>query len=622
MAGQRSTSNNPPPAFTPPSYASVADSDDEADVSCPTPVHSPGGPQYDDLPPSYDEAQQQALDDERNGVPSLDANQLEAHRLTLNEGPNEPEVWEYRVRGEEPDTVNEHEQAPAYERHFDGPNINVPVQHVSSSENIPVGRVGNRRTGPPLVSDPTSALLNQALKFASHKPNSDVQYAPRLVRCIAIPQESLPAHAGENHDASSTSVQFLRAYAKPLHSHDVRPAEFVEFLDGLTAVCEASRVSSDDLVSGSSRLESSSSMVHNYIKRANSSFFAPRGLEVSLRSFSALLTMLSIPSERGQRAGAIASVLDDASTGIKRAQSLYPWIEALDDNVPAPSTRTLALREMTQRWEDQGLSHARPSHAVASSVAESSHRGSHSKRRRGRGSANAQNNRAPPLSGPAKLQKNGAADIDETESHEYVKKGKSKALDDYDDTSSISSDSSDSSDSDSDSDSDDHLDTQAAFLARIRSINAQAENLAAKGKKELDEIAQDRALAIEKAQNEKIEMDARVEEKMSKRALKREWRQRGRELKKQHRLRRREMRDTYEGKGKEKLKRSKQWREEKRTYREAKKEFRREKRNVWREWKDANYGKRTVKRGEVPFDALQEEVMNRMVWVVVENSKP
>ncbi|KAF2128139.1 hypothetical protein P153DRAFT_294384, partial [Dothidotthia symphoricarpi CBS 119687] len=390
MAGQRSGTNDPPPAFTPPAYASVVDSDDETDTTYPTPTHSPGGPQYEDLPPSYGEAQQQARDNVRDGIPALDPNQIEAHRLTLNEGPNEPEIWEYRIRGEELDTANEHEQAPAYERHVSGSGVNVPVQHVSSSENIPVGRVGNQRTASAPISDPTLALLNQALQFASHKPDSDVQHAPRWTRCIAIPQETVPKHKGKmissSYDTANKSAQFVRAYAKPLHIRSIRPAEFVEFLDGLSMMCEASGASDGDLLPGSSGMNTNQSIVDDYIKRANDTFFAPRGLKASLRSFSTLITTLSIPVEKGQRDGAITSVLDEASTGIKRAWSLYPWIEALDVNVPALSTHTLMLRDMAERWrESQGHALEEPLHTVESSAGESTQTSPRSNRGRSRG---------------------------------------------------------------------------------------------------------------------------------------------------------------------------------------------------------------------------------------------
>ncbi|KAJ8108379.1 hypothetical protein OPT61_g8213 [Boeremia exigua] len=124
-AAPQSTTSPPIPPYTPRSTSVADDSETEFE---PTPLHSPGGPQYEDLPPSYDFA----LSDARNGVASLDASQIEAHRVSANEGPDEPEVWEYRMRGgaAEEEETHDHEEAPAYEGH-------VPVQHVASSASIP-----------------------------------------------------------------------------------------------------------------------------------------------------------------------------------------------------------------------------------------------------------------------------------------------------------------------------------------------------------------------------------------------------------------------------------------------------------------------------------------------------
>jgi hypothetical protein len=145
------TSSNPP--YTPRASSIPDDSTTEYE---PTPIHSPaGGPQYEDLPPSYDFA----LSDARNGGTALDASQIEAHRVSANEGPNEPEVWEYRMRGEGAEESQEHEEAPAYDGH-------IPVQHVTSSQNIVVGQVGNStssststatRSGP-AVEDPPHSI--------------------------------------------------------------------------------------------------------------------------------------------------------------------------------------------------------------------------------------------------------------------------------------------------------------------------------------------------------------------------------------------------------------------------------------------------------------------------------
>jgi hypothetical protein len=337
--------NLPPPSlssqssapFTPRSSSIADDSDAEFD---PTPLQSPrGGPEYDDLPPSYDEARHQAVSDARNGVSPLDPNQIEAHRLTLNEGPNEPEVWEYRIRGEELDNANE--QAPEYSNVTTDLGTIVPVQHVESSVNIPVGRTGTRSTSQSTPADLTADILTQALEFIRHGPDADTQYAPRLVRRVAIPQQGTLGTTNE-------PLQFLRAYAKPLHAHSIRPAEFTEFLDGLNTLCIAAGTSWD-VLSRTSTTNDTSNIVHDYVRGANEAFFAPRGLRVSLQSLSALIRSLSVPTERGQQAGAVASALDHTSIGQRRAQALHPWIEAIETDVPAPSTHSIVLREMAER---------------------------------------------------------------------------------------------------------------------------------------------------------------------------------------------------------------------------------------------------------------------------------
>jgi hypothetical protein len=775
--------NLPPPSlssqsstpFTPRSTSIADDSDVEFD---PTPLHSPrGGPEYDDLPPSYDEAQHQAVSDARSGVTPLDPNQIEAHRLTLNEGPNEPEIWEYRIRGEELDAENE--QAPEYSNITNNHETTVPVRHVETRSEIPIGRTNIR--SPPQESPPdrTAELLGQALNFTRHEPDADSRYAPRLARRIAIPQRTGSALEHE-------TVQFLKAYAKALHTHSIRPAEFIEFLDGLNALCVASGTTTNDLLSPGSMTDSRSSTVHNYIRSANEVFFAPRGLRVSLRSLSTLSDALAIPNERGQRAGAIASALDHNSTPERRAQALHPWIEAIDTNVPEPSTHSIMLREMAERLGAQNKTASSPSRDVAhedpphSNLEEAhdlnsgtghEHRARHGRGRGGhRGPLGAHNHGpfggpgrgpfgapgngpfGPPGSGPsgrgrlggrgrgfhgpgassaqrpprydrtqawehpsrrpgptvpgedwAEIGKNfgqmgeqfgkrmgewgqqfgkqasnwgeevgqranawsaalnarnglggasrGSAPqhddglppsyeagpsaqesgvlrgdsktTNEPPSYDFAGQSEKKAstaakYDDDDDTSSISSSSSDSdSESDSDSDSDDE-DTQATFLKRIQSINKAAEASAQKGKKTASEIAEERALAIEKAQNEKLEADIKVEDKRSRRAMGRTWKQKCRDLKREHRHKKRELKAAH-GKGKGKAKKSAEWRHEKKEYKAKRKDLKKERLKARQEWKEARSERLRERRETRRGLSGQDVEMGKMVWVVIEN---
>lgn len=405
-----STSNAP---FTPRSttFPDGLDSDSEFDVFEPTPVHSPGGPRYDDLPPSYDEAQQQALQDARNGVPPLDPNNLEVHRLALNEHQGSPQPQVQPQRSTPEMWAHEVAMAPDNGRNANGLGMTVPVQQVPNSEQIPIGQVpsGNLPTANvpfgeanTTAPDPTFALLNRALEFTRHEPDADARFAPRLTRCVAIPQEGVPRLGNEHHrgpgrhhgcgrggrgrfpsraerremhrmpgqwpESGSTDtvntaatdgeepVQFLRAYAKALHAHSIRPAEFTEFLDGLNALCIATNTTPNDLLHEDSDVDGPSAIVRNYIDATNEAFFAPRGLKVSLKSLSTLVEALKIPSERGQRAGATASALDERSSSEQRANALHPWIEKLETGVPSPSSQTLLLREMGERFRRQSFS--------------------------------------------------------------------------------------------------------------------------------------------------------------------------------------------------------------------------------------------------------------------------
>ncbi|KAL5404114.1 hypothetical protein PMIN04_012657 [Paraphaeosphaeria minitans] len=379
--------NNPPPSsatpnpgFTPrsSSFPDNVDSDSE-DIFDPTPANSPGGPHYDDLPPSYDEAQHQALHDARNGVPPLRPEHLNVSGLHLDGASPQYDI---------PSGANVHaHRATAEELAREG-SRDVPVQHVGGSEQVPVGKTGSptARTAPHLDQ---SALLTAALQFTKHEPDADVRYAPRLTRRVAIPRDTAApagrkgkartrrdeskaerralsdAQASGAWPAASTDTlladadraqepaQFLRAYAKALRAHSIRPTEFLDFLDGLNALCAAVVCTPADLIHTASQDSNSNvELVRSYVKATNEAFFAPRGLEVSLRSFAALLDTALVPQERGQRAGVVAGVLDPTATPAKRAQALYPWVEALETTVHEPSIAAVMLREMSEKFRN------------------------------------------------------------------------------------------------------------------------------------------------------------------------------------------------------------------------------------------------------------------------------
>jgi hypothetical protein len=199
-----------------------------------------------------------------------------------------------------------------------------------------------------------------------------------------------------------------------------------------------------------------------------------------------------------------------------------------------------------------------------------------------------------------------------------VEKGKSKSKDmgyDDDDASSISSDSSDSS---SDSDTDDE-EYEATFAARMRSINEQASAAAKEDKKSPEEVAQERAVATEKAQNE---MQLKIASKLSKHAARRELKQRGRELKREHRQRKRELRATHDKKGKGRAKKSREWRDAKKEYRERRKELRKKKIAARKEWREIRSHNRKMREKGVSLAGAPKEEVEERVWLMIENLGP
>jgi hypothetical protein len=378
-AHSRSTSNTaPPPPFSPRSTTVPDNYDSESsDVYALTPVESPGGPQYDDLPPpSYDEAQRDALcGDERVvlGSAGLIGGGVDgrAHRGRASE--------------------NERDQ-DRYRRNVDGNvSVPVPVQYVEHGSSIPVGSRGDAPpyTGPTEkghaaaeASDQMSLLMGTALEFTRHEPEENLHFAPKLKRRIAIPQtptikwrdgrakqeqkdcrreqkieakgrrydhhisgqwptasgETLSTPTGTNENGEQ-SVQFLRAYAKTLHAHSIRPEEFFDFLDGLNAL------------SASSPLGLESDVVRSYLETSNEVFFAPRGLIVRIKTSSALLDLLKMT--RQQRLSSELELQKDDLSPRAKARYLEGFIQNLDPSVHEMSGSAILVEAMAERLRQQ-----------------------------------------------------------------------------------------------------------------------------------------------------------------------------------------------------------------------------------------------------------------------------
>lgn len=125
---------------------------------------------------------------------------------------------------------------------------------------------------------------------------------------------------------------FLRAYAEPLRAHALEPAEFLEFLDRFNALCAVGECRPVDLVQPYPKVNNPRiPPLREYLVTANKEYFAPRGLQVSIKSSEDVLGAVGRPAAR---AGFEETLYDPLVTPATRAQMLHPWIESLELGVP------------------------------------------------------------------------------------------------------------------------------------------------------------------------------------------------------------------------------------------------------------------------------------------------
>ncbi|KAJ4985412.1 hypothetical protein SVAN01_09072 [Stagonosporopsis vannaccii] len=532
-AAPQSTTSPPTPQYTPRS-TSIAD-DSETDFE-PTPLHSPGGPPYEDLPPSYDFA----LSDARNGVASLDASQIEAHRVSANEGPDEPEVWEYRMRGEsaESDESQEHEQAPAYEGH-------IPVQHVVNSEDIPVGRAGGLHTTPFVGSRGISTSENPSHSFPESEPNSkgpDGRGGHRnqswsTFRAPGCGPFGPIVNGQPGRGCGFGQRDFGR---RPVRGRPGRGARFGSSQDWAAFGQNMGRLGEEfgrRMGNWGEQLGHQAGVMGEQIGRQAGAM----GQQIG-RDAGAWATAYGGRATTGQ----ITSIAGPSNTETRKPPHC--------DEPPSYQEPVGASRQETGALRNDRKAYTYLPKKIPQPPSEK-----------------------PPEKMPVK-QTTGDYDDDE---------------------SSISSESSDSSSS-SDSEDDDYDEAQAAFLRRIESINKAAEAAATKGKKSREEIEQERDLAVLKATQEKEETELKIARKQSRRMQQKELRNRRRELMREYRQKRRDLREKAQsnGKGKEKAKKAAGWKELKRGYKANMKALKCEKRDAKREWKrERRDGRRAYKEG-------------------------
>lgn len=259
-----------------------------------TPLDSPtSGPRYDDLPPSYEHSQAQALDQVLEGAPPSDDLEIPVHRMTLgdhDQGQQHPSAFNL------PEALLT--EALAFANEAPPPKSNRPPRL-------------SRRIALPCVSDPadpagqqTRILLEglrtslsrtttaSSLKSADSDPAGTMPGAfPTGDRC----SRSRKAQKKEAKNASPSAVSFARAHGAILDSHDVTPAAFAAFLDGLNVLCALANSTLDSLLHppvSPDQEHPMSSLVSAYLAHANTSYFAPRGLHVRLSGTRALLAQL------------------------------------------------------------------------------------------------------------------------------------------------------------------------------------------------------------------------------------------------------------------------------------------------------------------------------------------
>lgn len=566
----QSTTSSPNPPYTPRATSIPDDSSTEYE---PTPVHSPGGPQYEDLPPSYDFA----LSDARNGGAALDASQIEAHRVSANEGPDEPEVWEYRMRGEgaETEETNENEEAPAYEGlisvQHDAPAHEgfVPVQQVTGSQSIPVGRVGD--------FNPSTMSATRSAAAVDDPPHSVPEAGPRPVH--GEHGGSQGGHRGQSWGpfGAPGNGPFGASGNGPFGAPGNGP--FGAPGNGPFGPGRGSRGDCGNVRGRGRRGRGSRS----------SQDWAAFGQNMGRWGEEFGRRMGSWGEQFGRQAGTM---------GQQFAKRSEAWASAYSAGGGgyAPIVRPIPA--------------AGPSTQEPSGPPQYDHPPSYEAPVGGLGQeagvlhGNRSANDYPPEKVPqSPSEKPSAKALGKQRSKDHE--------DDDDDDSSISSDSSDSSSS-SDSEEEDYDDAQATFLKRVESINKSAETAASKGKKSREEIEHERDLAIAKATREKEAAEIKFARKQARSTQKRELRNKKRELTREYRQRKRELKEKSEGngKGKGKAKKGTDWKELKREYKAKRKALKRERMDAKREWKrERRELKREPKEGSV-WSAPEQKVLN------------
>lgn len=268
-----------------------------------TPLTSPGGPRFEDLPPSYEQVQVEAIVS-RVG----DLGREEHLELSPPPPPPPPPPFEDHV---------------ANRLSLNRLSIHSNLQDERSRTPPPRSRPQSYQgDDPPPFEIQQSAeedTLDRALRFTHPLHNtSNLESMPsaRLPRPIAIPQF-------QSHVERAGTLAFFPSYAPTLEAFGIRAALFLAFLKGLTTVFSSLQWPDYDE-------DATWHLMETYLARANAVFFAPRGLMVRIVDMEGLLGALRINESRvGLRNALLRDVLRPGASEGERVEMLDPWVEPL-----------------------------------------------------------------------------------------------------------------------------------------------------------------------------------------------------------------------------------------------------------------------------------------------------
>ena len=215
-------------------------------------------------------------------------------------------------------------------------------------------------------ADEDSVMINEALDFARHADAPPPPaYTPRLEKPVAVPQIS-----------PKMGSPFARVYSPILTSYNIRPLEFVEFLDNFNILLTGSPPlavmnmvgqglgfvpnhwaqlagSLTQLAVGVATYAVIKTRCAMFVKKSNAEFFEPRGLKVQIKSTEEMAKICRVrlnevmvePLRVGEDVSAVGP-LD------RRLQAVQEYVAPLSFNVPAPTEQTTILAKMSQKQSE------------------------------------------------------------------------------------------------------------------------------------------------------------------------------------------------------------------------------------------------------------------------------